>query len=274
MELTSKFIEVNNRQLHYLAAGSGEPILCLHGWPTSSHLWRNIMPSLAQTYQVIALDLPGFGQSSKLPNDSYSFRYYLEILDGFLDALEITQLSLMVHDLGGPIGLLWAVRNPERIKRLVLFNTLVYPNVSGMVKLFVASTMIPGVRHWLSSPRGITWALRFGVENKANLTPKVLEPYLAPFKPSDARRALLKTAQRLSSKGFQEITEKLPNLDIPVRLIYGENDRILPKVATTMARVQQDLPQATLTALPNCGHFLQEDVPEQISQLLSEFFAG
>lgn len=270
--ITSHFIEIDEWKLHYLSAGSGPPILLLHGWPTSAYLWRNVMLPMAETNQVIALDLPGFGKSSKNPADSYSFTYYERVLEQFLDALAIEQTGLAVHDLGGPIGLFWALRHPGKVSHLALLNTLVYPEFSWAVKLFVASSLIPGIKQLLSSPAGIAWAMRFGVHNKVNITEAVARHYTDPFKNHDARKALLKTASRLSPKGFKEIGEKLPALQIPVRLIYGENDRILPNVAQTMKRVQQDLPQAELTALPNCGHFLHEDDPQQIGRLLAEFF--
>lgn len=272
-EITSHFVETDEAKLHYLAVGSGPPILLLHGWPTSAYLWRNVMLPMAETHRVIALDLPGFGQSSKNPADSYSFTYYERVIEQFVEKLDIKQIGLVVHDLGGPIGVFWALRHPEKLSRLALLNTLVYPEFSWMVKVFVAASLLPGVKHWLSSPAGLSWAMRFGVYHKANITDEVARNYYAPFDTPDARKALLKTASRLSPKGFQEITEKLPSLKVPVRLIYGENDRILPNVAETMRRIQQDLLQAELTPLPNCGHFLHEDDPEQIGRLLAEFFA-
>ena len=270
--ITSQLVEIDGRRIHYLEAGSGETILLLHGWPTSAYLWRNLMLPLAETHHVVALDLPGFGHSAKNPADSYSFTYHERIIEGVLAKMGSEKISLVVHDLGGPIGIFWALRNPEKVSKLALLNTIIYPEFSRMVKLFVASSMLPGVRWWLSSKAGIEWAMRFGVHRKDNLTDQVLRAYTSPFKTKNERNSLLKTAHRLSMKGFHEITEKLPSLQIPVRLIYGENDRILPNVSQTMERVKRDIPHAELTSLPNCGHFLQEDEPDGIAKLLVEFF--
>lgn len=260
-------------ELAYLEAGAGETILLLHGWPTSSFLWRHTMVAMAASHRVIALDLPGFGASSKPVDASYSFGFHARALDGFCAALGIDRLSLAVHDLGGPVGLHWALQAPERIEKLALLNTLVFPQMSWAVIAFVTMCRTPGLRHWLTSPAGIRWAMRFGVCDKQGLGDAVIARYQQPFADGDSRRALAKTAYGLHPAGFVELARRLPEFRCPVRIIYGRNDRILPDVARTMARVQADLPQAEITALDGCGHFLQEDRPDQVGALLAEFFA-
>ncbi len=106
---SSHEVEVEGLRLHYLEAGEGDPVLLLHGWPTSSFLWRNLIPILAEGNRVIAPDLPGFGRSDKPLDASYSFGFYNRVLDGFLSAVGVSRLhGLAVHDIGGPIGLHWA----------------------------------------------------------------------------------------------------------------------------------------------------------------------
>ena len=267
----SRFIDVEGLRLHYLEAGSGEPVLLLHGWPTSSFLWRNVNGPIAENNRVIALDLPGFGQSAKPLDASYSFRFYSRILGGFLDAIGVEATSLVVHDLGGPVGLYWACQNPQRLRRLALLNTLVYPRMSWAVMLFVAACRIPGLRSLVASPWGLKNAMRIGVTTERGVSQEVVRGVQAPFETADARRALLKAGSGLHPDGFKEIARLLPSLQVPVRAIYGERDRILPDVADTMRQVARDLPQTEVTALPECGHFLQEDRPEELGRLLAEF---
>ncbi len=270
-KIESHFTQVGDTNIHYLSAGQGETILLLHGWPTSAYLWRDLMPELSENYQVIAIDLPGFGKSDKNPADSYSFRYYGRILDGFLENLNIEHVTLGVHDLGGPIGLYWMVQDMGRVDRLILFNTLVYPEFSRMVKIFALGTMLPGVKNMMTSPKGIKRAIYFGVNQKYKLTDETIQQYQAPFGDSTSRKVLLKSIQRLSLKAFEEIKEKLPSFKGPVQILYGEKDKILPKVATTMQRVKADLPQSEITSFPDCGHFLQEEVPQELSQAIINF---
>jgi haloalkane dehalogenase len=116
-------------------------------------------------------------------------------------------------------------------------------------------------------------AMKLGLADDANLTDEALAGVREPFASEDSRRALAAAGIGLEVGGFEEIARGLPSLDVPVRIVYGEQDRILPDVAETMARVKADVPQAEVTALPGCGHFLQEEEPERIGALLAEFFA-
>lgn len=266
-------IQVGSLRLHYRELGEGPPVLLLHGWPTSSFLWRKVMVPIAQTRRVLALDLPGFGDSDK-PRDGYTFRFYREVLAGFLDALGIDRVGLAVHDLGGPVGLSFAVNAPQRVSALALLNTLVYPKLSWAAAAFLLGCRLPLVRWYLTSQAGLKTAMQIGMARRDRLTQEVIDGVCRPFVSEQARKALYSTAIRLSPRGLMQIAEGLPKLKIPVRIIYGANDRILPDVAQTMAQVGRDLPQAEVTVLPGCGHFLQEDDPEQVGALLAAFFAS
>jgi haloalkane dehalogenase len=211
----SHFIEVDGLRLHYLEDGAGDPVLLLHGWPTSSFLWRNVIGPIAENNRVIALDLPGFGQSAKPLDASYSFPFYSRVLDGFLDAIGVDATSLVVHDLGGPVGLYWACHHPQRLRRLALLNTLVYPRMSWAVMLFVAACRTPGLRSLAASPWGLKNAMRIGVTTERGTSEEVMRGVLAPFESAGARRALCMAGSRLHPDGFKEIARMLPSLRVP-----------------------------------------------------------
>ncbi len=273
MERALRTMHVDGLRLAYRELGQGPPVLLLHGWPTSSFLWRAVMPAIARANRAVALDLPGFGASDKPLDAAYDFAFFTEALDGFLRALDVDAVGLAVHDLGGPIGLHWALHRPKRATRLALLNTLVYPEFSDAVLEFVRACSTPGVREWLTSPEGLEAALRLGLADDSRVTPEALAGIRAPFATEESRLALARAGIGLEPEGFAEIARLLPGLRVPVRVVYGARDRILPDVAETMARVKRDLPQAEVTALPDCGHFLQEEAPERVGELIAEFFA-
>jgi pimeloyl-ACP methyl ester carboxylesterase len=266
--------QVDGLTLAYRELGSGPPVLLLHGWPTSSFLWRNVMPPIARANRVIALDLPGFGGSHKPAGARYNFEFFEQAIDGFLDSLGIDAVAIAGHDLGGPVATHWALDRQERVTRFALLNTLVYPEFSEAVFAFIKAASTPGLREQITSPEGLEAAMRLGLADEAHLTDDVLAGVREPFQSDEARRSLADAGIGLEPDGFVEIGKRLGSMTMPVSLIYGEQDRILPDIAETMARVKRDLPQATVTALPHCGHFLQEEAPEEIGELLASFFSG
>jgi len=275
MPPTSNYLGADSLRLHYLESSPTTPstqaTLLLHGFPTSSHLYRNILPVLGETHRAIAPDLPGYGFSEKPLDAPYDYTFFADTLDAFLDALDIDDLNLCVHDLGGPVGLYWMLRHPGRVQKLIILNTLTYPETSWAVRLFLLAIKTPGVRDFLVSPKGLVGSMQFGVVNKSVLNRQVLIPYTAPFKTPAARKALIKAGSSLGTGGLSKIARDLPSYDTSVRLIYGEQDRILPDIKKTMTRLQQTFPEADLTALPHCGHFLQEDDPATVANLIADF---
>jgi haloalkane dehalogenase len=271
------FIEIDDLRVAYRELGEGPPVLMLHGWPTSSYLWREVMPPVADAgHRAIAVDLPGYGASSKPPDAKYDFAFYDRVLDGFLGALGIETTALAVHDVGGPIGLHWAAHRPERVTALALLNTLVYPEFDEMALKFIETLSTPGPREQLTSPAGLEFSMKFGLADESNLTPETLAAVVEPFRTDADRAALAAAGIGFTPEGFERIARLLPEAfaNTPVRIVYGEQDRILPTVAETMARVKRDLPHTEITTLPDAGHFLQEEAGPHVGGLLADFLGA
>ncbi|MFT5357188.1 MAG: pimeloyl-ACP methyl ester carboxylesterase [Polyangiales bacterium] len=267
-------LQVASLAIHTLQEGdpSLPALLCLHGWPTNAELYRHLMPVLAPHRRVIAVDLPGFGESEEPPG-RYSFRFFDAFLNELVDVLGVPEVGLMVHDLGGPIGLHWAVHNPSRVRELIVLNTLAYPNFSWAVALFAVGLKLPVTNRLLTSPQGVEAAIRLGVRNKARITPDVARLYSALYKDRERQHLLRRSGMELSLSGFKRIAAGLSKLDDkPSALVYGDEDRILPDVAKTMRRLHNTWPLSTLTAL-SAGHFIQEDVPVELGAALLNFVA-
>lgn len=273
MKLEAETVQVDGLSIHYLAAGEGLPVLLVHGWPTSSFLWRNVIPPIAEHRRVIAIDLPGFGRSDKPTDRKYDFAFYARVLDGFLAQLKIDRLGLVVHDLGGPVGLYWASQNPARVERLALLNTLVYPELSFAARAFITACRLPGISQMLTSKRWLERAMYFGVADTSRLCRDALSNVHEPFDTPKARKALAMSSTGMRTEKLRDVVKWLRTTKIPVRVVYGVKDRILPDIEKTVQRLKQDVSSIEVTALPDVGHFLQEEQPDEIGRLLAEFFS-
>ena len=130
-------------RIAYRELGDGPAVLLVHGWPTSSFLYRNVMPALAEHNRVVAIDLPGFGESDKPVDARYDFDFFERAIDAFLAAVGIDRVAIVGHDLGGPVVVHWALGRLERVTGIGLLNTLLYPEFSPAVAEFVTALMDP-----------------------------------------------------------------------------------------------------------------------------------
>jgi haloalkane dehalogenase len=274
LSLDLRRTEVDGLAIAYREAGTGPAVLLVHGWPTSSVLWQDVMPYLAAANRVVAIDLPGYGGSAKPLDARYDATFYEGVLDGFLAALGIGRTAIVVHDVGGPVGVHWALRNPGRLRGLGVLNTLFYPEFADAVVEFVQRLMTPGEREKMVSPEGIADIIRLGVRDPSLLRPELLAEFTAPFAAqdaTDAREALARAAIGLSMRQFREIAKALPTITAPVRVIHGRHDPLLPDIERTVERLRGDIPQAEVTVLDDCAHFIQLEAPDRIGPMLAEF---
>ncbi|HWP98658.1 MAG TPA: alpha/beta fold hydrolase [Syntrophomonadaceae bacterium] len=268
--ISSGFTSINGINIHYLYAGEGNPIVLLHGIPTYSYLWRNIIGPLSAKGRVLAPDLPGYGLSDKPVDAPYTTDFFTDALNGFIDALGLDKISLVVHDLGGPVGMLWAVNHVDRVERIVILNTLVYPHFSLSMKLLLLSARIPGLRNWLSGLSGIAYTMKWGVYNLDVMTPELISSYQAPFKDINTRHAYIKTLTAMKPDILTEIVPKLIKMNQPIHLVCGEKDNLL---SGEMHQLKKYLPEAGYISINDCGHFVPEDQTEKLLEVLTELFA-
>lgn len=269
---SGRFVQVGDFRVAYREQGQGEPLVLLHGWPTYSYLWRHQLLALAERFHVIAPDLPGFGDSSKPADVHYSVDFYAGILDSFLNGLGIDPVGIVSHDLGGPIALLWAVRQPERVTRLVITDTMPYPDLPLMVRSMLWFARLPGLGKALVSRRGLRLALQIGTANRGVVTPELVEAYDRPFSQDPAaRKTLLRILVELEPAEMVEIADGLPRIAAPTLILWAEKDPSAP--LGIARRLQADIDGAQLRIIPNCGHFLTEDRPQEVNRFMLEFLS-
>jgi pimeloyl-ACP methyl ester carboxylesterase len=267
----SRSSDVAGTRVHYRFAGAGDPVVLLHGWPTTLELWREQIPLLAQHHRVYALDLPGFGSSAR-PAGRYSFGLLAEVVVGFLDCLGLDRVSLVGHDLGGPIALLVAIRHPARVNRLVVLNTTPYPELPPMVRplLFVARNRM--LSKLLTTRLTFRLLFRIGTAKRREIADGLAARYFGPLRDDhEARRALRAVLADTNPSELSAIEHGAAGLICPVLVLWGDKDPTAPMGIAR--RLVDDISSATLITIPGAGHFVPEDTPLAVADHLSRFLA-
>jgi len=276
------FIERNSQQYHYVNEGSGEPVVMVHGNPSWSFYYRNLIKTLSVSHQCIVPDHIGCGLSDKPDDEDYDYTLASRIddLEALLDHLAIDKnITLVVHDWGGMIGMGYAARYPDRIKKLVILNTAAFHLPKG--KSFPLSLTI-GRNTMLGTilVRGFnafsSIASFIGVKRKA-MTKEIRQAYVAPFNSWKNRISTLRFIQDIPLKphdrNYQlvsDIEKCLPQFTkLPMMICWGLKDFVFDQ--HFLAVWQEKFPQAQVHAFEDCGHYILEDASEEVVPLVTNF---
>lgn len=269
------YVEVNGLRMHYIDEGQGEVILCLHGEPSWSYLYRKIIPLLARSYRVVAPDFIGFGRSDKFTErDEYSFKMHHDSLVAFIEATELTDITLVVQDWGGLLGLTVASEKPDLFKRLVIMNTGLPTGEEPMGKSFMRWREFAASQ----SDMPIGAVIFNGVAQKEQMTTDVLLAYDSPF-PNVSYKAgamafpLLVPTQP-GDPGASEIKqarEVLSHWQKPALVMFSDKDPITHGLDSFFRALIPGAQGQPEIVIENAGHFLQEDKGEEIAQHILEF---
>ena len=275
---TSRWLEVEGLPVHYVDEGEGPTLLFLHGNPTWSFLYRDIVRDLRDDFRCLALDYPGMGMSGKprdhgRPDYGFTPAEHSRVVEGLVEALDLSDITLMVQDWGGPIGLGFATRRPELIARLVIGNTWAWPADERDMKMF--STLLglgPGRWAVLGLNLFIERLLPMGCERQ--IEPAVMGAYRAPY-PRWRDRKPLAVFPRAIVKSRPYLTSVVQALDVlldkPVRIVWGKRDKAFRK--RELERWKRIFPDAGVRVLEDAGHFIQEDAPQAIVEEIRDFMA-
>lgn len=261
----SRYAEVENAKLHYLDEGSGPPLLLLHGNPTWSFLYRNLIKALRDKFRCIAVDLPGFGLSSAPAQYDYTPAEHADILEQFVLQLDLRDLTMMVQDWGGPIGFAVATRHPDRFARFVIGNTWAWPMTDAKTRFF-SGFMGGPVGRYLILRRNlfVERVLPSGVKS-GKLPDEVMNAYRGPFSSRDARRAThVLPREIVHSRAFlQQVESGLGALrDRPALILWPTKDFAFGEAQRK--RWEEIFPNHRTVLLEGAGHYIQEDAPDKI----------
>jgi len=282
-ELPSKFCVIKGKKMSYVELGSGDPIVFLHGNPTSSYLWRNIMPHLSHQGRCLAPDLIGMGNSDKLDHSgpsSYTFAQHREFLDALFSKLEITKnVTLVLHDWGSALGFDWAFRHPEAIKGISYMEAIVdtyswedWPEQSR--RIFQGLRSDAGEDMILNKNVFIEKVLPGSILRK--LTENEMAIYRRPFhEPGESRRPTLTWPRQIPIDGHPEDVTKIvknysqwmETTNFPKLFINANPGAILTGRHRKYCKTWPNQKEVTISGV----HFVQEDSPDEIGQAIAQW---
>lgn len=271
------YLTVDGHRLHYLDEGDGPPLLMVHGNPTWSFYWRHLVKGLSDDYRCVVPDHLGCGLSDQ-PDAFFRLEDRSRHLAALIEHLDLRDLTLVVHDWGGPIGLHAALRDPGRVARLVIFNTGVF---EGPLPLSIKACRWPGVGSFMV--RTLNGFIRAGlfqaIADRSRLSGPVREGYLLPYRSAAGKRTIHQFVQDIpledghpTREAFFGIDDRLGELaDRPTLIVWGEQDFCF----TPYYRrgFEERFPDAEVHALPDAAHWVVEDAHERILPWMRDFLA-
>jgi pimeloyl-ACP methyl ester carboxylesterase len=269
--LEARHETVDGHRLRYVRAGSGPAVVLVHGFASSLYTWKDVIPALASGHDVVALDLPGFGQSDQ-PAD-LSFEDFPRAVLGLMDRLAIGKAALVGNSMGGATAAIVAAEEPERVDALVLIDAAGFnlgpserPRMVSFAMSRVGSLLarLPGKRLVVEA------SLRQVFHDSSHITPERLSEYLA----AASRPGTFPAIRSLGASSADRqavVTQSLPRIRARALVLWGDDDRWIPIAHAD--RFVAAIPGARKVVIPSCGHVPQEEKPEEVARLLVAFLA-
>ena len=271
----SKFIEVNDLNVHYKTYGRGEPVfILLHGFGASLFSWHEVTAPLAEYGTVIAYDRPAFGLTERPMEwegeSPYSPQSQVELVIGLMDALGIEKAILVGNSAGGTISMMAALQYPERVQALILVDPAVYAGggAPSWTRPILNTPQMNRIGPLISrqlQARGPEF-IELAWHDPSKITPEIMDGYQKPLQAESWDKALwfLTVSSRES-----RLAERVGELTLPTLVITGDDDRIVPTEQSL--KLADELPNAELVVIPQCGHLPHEEHPDLFMQAVTDF---
>jgi len=269
----SNYLTTDYGKMHYIDEGKGETLLFVHGTPTWSFLYRNYIKTLSQQYRCTAIDHLGFGLSDKSKNFTGTPQAHASNLTHLIEHLNLKDITLVVHDFGGPIGLSYAISNPENIKRIVLFNTWLWETKNDKSAQIIDSILHSRLGNFIYLNTNFSPAvlLKKAFHNKKLLSKHVHNHYKNPFPNKSSRYGLINIGKSLigASAWYGELWENADVIkDKPVLILWGKKDDF---IKLNNLEKWKGFFSNEKTNVLDAGHFVQEEDAEKTIAIMTSW---
>ncbi len=271
----SHYADVVGSRVHYVDEGTGPPLLLLHGNPTWSFLYRDVILGLRDRYRCIAVDFPGFGLSSPVPGYGFTPAEHAGVLERLVLHLALTHVTMVVQDWGGPIGFAVATRHVERFVALVIGNTWAWPKADPGTQLFSRLLGGPVGRRLIAQHNVFVERILPGGVRRRTLPDAVMDAYRGPFPtPASRRPTAVFPREILGSRPFlADVERRLEQLrDRPALIVWPTRDVAFR--GRELRRWEQLFPDHRTVSLKGAGHYIQEDAADEIVAAIRDWRPG
>ncbi|MDH3973199.1 MAG: alpha/beta hydrolase [Deltaproteobacteria bacterium] len=263
------YAEIDGHKIAYHRTGKGEPMLLIHGMTTWSFIWDNLLPHLAENFDVTSIDLLGCGDSDKPEDADYSISAQAEIIGKVMGKLGFEKVHLVCHDIGGGIGQIFSVRYAKRLYDLVLINTVAYDFWPVQPIVSMRTPIIRQLAMALLDLGFFKLLVKRGVYHKERVTDEIMDLFYQPLRKERGKRAFLQLAKSLNNMQLLSISEGLKALQLPVLIIRGKTDIYLN--AEISEKLKRAIKNSQLEIVETGGHFIQLDEPQLLVDLIKKF---
>ena len=273
--MRGEFVDVAGARLYYYAAGTrgaGEPVVFLHGFPTSGHLWSDVVPQMPAGHRLVVADLLGYGRSDPPGGRSLTLRAHAERIVGLLDVLGIDRACIVGHDLGGGVAQSLAVHWPSRVSRLALIDSVAFTAWPSR-DVRIARLFLPLIRYiptdWLLPI--VRADLERGYYDTVHATHSI-DRYQRPFHSVRGRGVLLDHVAALDNRETRRLAERLHEIVVPTAVVWGSHDPFLPM--SLGRQLSHAIRGATINVLSGARHFTPEEEPREIAEILARLLTS
>lgn len=270
-QITENHTYIDGHKISFREQGEGSPVVLMHGIPTNSLMWRDVMPQLAKSHRVIAPDMLNYGESAKPKSADVSINAQSRMMVKLMDALGVRRADIVAHDIGGGVAQLMAVNHPEKIRRLVLLDSICFdswpiPEFEPLQQPAAESEM--NLSDFMSMMRGF---MPNGVHNKSIMSDERIDMYLKPWSTETGKQAFFRNVRRLNKEYTQAIAEQICHIPHETLIMWGEHDPFQkPEYAEKLAAA---IPHSQLVWIKDAGHWLIDEKPAEISEHITRFLA-
>ncbi|HIJ75368.1 MAG TPA: alpha/beta hydrolase [Deltaproteobacteria bacterium] len=274
MKSRQSTFEYKGFSINYEDQGQGQPIILLHGFGAGTYTWRHILTHFSKAYRVIAIDLKGHGLSDKPRDNNYSVADQGDIIYEFIKEHSLDNVTLVGNSMGGAVSittyLMQCDHGTNYISKLVLIDSASYrqrlPVFISVLRIPIINVLLPCLTSTKFRARNVLQEAFF---DRTGITEDMVASYASYLSLPGSSYALTKTAQQIVPSNIDEVTERYKSITIPVLIIWGEKDTIIPlEVGRKLAA---NIPNSKLVVIPNCGHIPQEECPSQAIEAMESF---